>query len=67
MKFPKENVQFYHFFYFELPKWFVGGRMASHSILKTVRNVLVFKSRLWLAQIRSYRRSRIFAIFGSLT
>ena len=45
------------------PKMVRRGRKASHCILKTVRNVLVFKSRLWVAQMRSYRRSRIFGHF----
>ena len=45
IKYSKENYHFYHFFILT-PKWFVGGLKASHSILKTVRYVPVFKSRL---------------------
>ena len=57
-----------YFLNFGPQKQVVGGRKASHnSIPSTVRNVLVFKSRPYLAQIRSYRRTRILAIFGSLT
>ena len=60
IKYPKEKL---HFFY---PKMVRRGRKASHCILKTIRSVLVFKSRLYLAQMRSYRRSRIFCHFWVL-
>ena len=44
----KKNDNFYRKWFFEFwpPKWFVGGRKPSYCILKTVRSVLVIKSRV---------------------
>ena len=49
IKYPKEKLQFFtdkYFLTFDTLNWCIGGRNASLCILKTVRNVLVFKSRL---------------------
>ena len=70
IEYPKEKWSFLRkiiLFYFDPSKWSVGVQKATHNIPKTVRNVMIFKSRLYLAQIRSYRRNPIWAIFGSLT
>ena len=45
IQYPKEKLHFKDVL-FLTPKMVRRGRKASHCILKTVRNILVFKSRL---------------------